>query len=749
MENHEAIYRKKIFIFSAMMLVLASISIFMSANINKSNEIFSNYVDVAGQQRMLSQRIALSTSAVANARNADTYKNYIEEAKSAIGRLEDNQIYLNKIVTNDSNLNNQYNDYFHTANENGISKYDQIDTYIGLANKYIRLAGELPYESATLRQLQKNKIRVMDIALNDMLPIFQGNVEVFNRYIEQETKRNIYTKTLSTLLFSIIVIMVFLWIFNPLKTRLIKNTLLLRNQKEEIEREKERYTLATDGTSIGVWDLDVNTNIFYWNSLLNKILGLDDAQTKYHTDFFQELLHPDDKDLFNMAFADCIRTKGKLDHTCRVMHKDGTYIWVRISGKTELDDDGRAYRLIGSLEDITNAKLAEIQRDIFIEGIEQSGLAMGLIDVQSAHKQFTYVTQSLCEMSGHESKKLLKTNLNAITGPLTNMGDLDAIDSAINEHRSLEIKIESYRQDGSRFWNRLSLHPIRNINSDKTVSHYAVIFEDLTESIEKERLEINRQRNESLGTLASSVAHEINNLLMPMTMAKDILEPELKAGYDPFAIEQLDMMVAYAKQARDIVAGILLFSRKETEDLEHTNIFEILTETISFIKNLLKLETKVEFSFVDDDLKTIACLVNKTEFRQIIANLTKNAEDAFDGKGGHIDISLSQRTISNTDKKTYNVNANDFVTIVLRDNGEGIPEDVIPQIFEPLFSTKPIGSGTGLGLSVVHGILQSWGGFVTVESTVGVGSAFTLHIPIIQDDENFSYLQDLIESEEL
>ena len=329
------------------------------------------------------------------------------------------------------------------------------------------------------------------------------------------------------------------------------------------------------------------------------------------------------------------------------------------------------------------------------------------------------------------------------------MGDLDAIDSAILEGRELSVKILSYKQNGESFGNRLSLYPIHDKNDTNTITHYAITFEDLTEAIEKERLEINRQRNESLGALASSVAHEINNLLMPMTLAKDILEPELKNDYDPFAIEQLDMMVEYANQAREIVAGILLFSRKETENLESTNIFEILSEAISFIRNLLRLETKIEFSTFDNDLKDIECMVNKTEFRQIIANLTKNAEDSFDSDEGQIDISVERVSINNNDKKMHYVTANDFVAISIQDNGSGISEDIIDNIFEPMFSTKPIGEGTGLGLSVVHGILQSWGGFITVQSIVDTGTTFTIHIPIIEDDENFSHLQDLVEMDDL
>ena len=201
--------------------------------------------------------------------------------------------------------------------------------------------------------------------------------------------------------------------------------------------------------------------------------------------------------------------------------------------------------------------------------------------------------------------------------------------------------------DGSSFWNNLTLEPIPNQYDDNKV-YFAIIFHDMTESILREKMEIQRQRNESLGALAASVAHEINNLLMPMAMAKDVLGSELKDDCDPFAREQIDTIVSYAAQAKEIVNGVLIFSRKETKDLEDIIIYDLLKSSVSFIGGLLNANTVITIEDpTDKEIKICRCLVNAIEFRQVITNLAKNSEHAFEGDKGEITISLSSVTLSN------------------------------------------------------------------------------------------------------
>ncbi len=326
-------------------------------------------------------------------------------------------------------------------------------------------------------------------------------------------------------------------------------------------------------------------------------------------------------------------------------------------------------------------------------------------------------------------------------GPETSMSDLDKIDYAIINHKDLSLKMLCYRQDGGSFWNEILLRPIFN---DGVFSNYFIaIFDDLIEDINQQELEVERQRNESLGSLAGSVAHEINNLLMPMTMLKDMIEDELKEDCDPFAREQLDTVDEFANSAKEIGQGILTFSRKETTNTRETILQDEINGALNFIKNLLSAKTTVNFH--DETNTDVEVMVNSTEMKQIITNMCKNAEHAFDGNDGQVTITLSTKNIDKAKQQELDVKAKEFALIKIEDNGSDISEDNLKKIFEPLFTTKPVGEGTGLGLSVVIGIIRSWGGNIQVESELSKGTTFKIYIPIHKGKDDFSDRIDIIE----
>lgn len=388
----------------------------------------------------------------------------------------------------------------------------------------------------------------------------------------------------------------------------------------------------------------------------------------------------------------------------------------------------------------------ELQKDIFIQGIEASKIPFALIDTSDKRLRFSYVTPAFCDIAGHDPEKLATCSLNIFTGPETSMADLDTIDSAIERGEEMSVKILFYKKDGTPFWNKMTLIPIRDKTTNDILS-YGILFHDMTPDLIKEQQEISRQRRESLGELAGSVAHEINNLLMPMTMAKDVLQDELREDCDPYAHEQLDMIVKYAYQAKGIVNGILAFSRKETKDMEKLPLTDLLTESVKFIENLMGANVTIRLHIDNENprLKDLNVMVNRVEFNQIVTNLARNAEHAFNGDSGVIDISLSRIQPDNARKKELDVIAGDLAVITFKDNGAGIPAALIDKIFEPLFTTKGVGQGTGLGLSVVHGIIRSWGGTITVQSVLKEGTSFDIYIPVHKEEDDYSDLIDILD----
>jgi signal transduction histidine kinase len=248
---------------------------------------------------------------------------------------------------------------------------------------------------------------------------------------------------------------------------------------------------------------------------------------------------------------------------------------------------------------------------------------------------------------------------------------------------------------------------------------------DVTLTRQQEKTEREREKLAALGQLAGGIAHEINNLLQPALTFPELICDRLPAD-DLESREDLDMILASAKQARDIVRGILLYARKQDPALLRLDLAAETRTALDFIRKLLPPGISLRMENLHDG--TMAA-VNKTQLVQILTNLLVNAGDAMNGQGSII-VTLDETHPSLAEASALGL-ATDrpYFTLTITDDGCGMDKAVESRIFEPFFTTKPIGRGTGLGLSVVYGILRSWGGAIAVTSALGQGTTFTLYIP--------------------
>lgn len=260
-----------------------------------------------------------------------------------------------------------------------------------------------------------------------------------------------------------------------------------------------------------------------------------------------------------------------------------------------------------------------------------------------------------------------------------------------------------------------------------SVDDIIIIGKDVTlEMLEREN-EQQRQKMEALGQLAGGVAHEVNNLLQPILLLGEISKDDL--GVDNKIVEEnLDIMVDNAEKASEIVKDILSFARQEQEIPEHDKIEKNIRESIKFATELLPKTIMIEADF-EDGLSGYECTISRTDMIKIFSNLMINAALAMDNKG-RIDIKTRRRTLDTAQGSALKIIPGDYFYISLKDEGCGIPEEVIEKIFNPFFTTREVGKGTGLGLSIVYSIIQKDGGTITVSSKVGKGTTFEIFIPI-------------------
>jgi signal transduction histidine kinase/ActR/RegA family two-component response regulator len=263
---------------------------------------------------------------------------------------------------------------------------------------------------------------------------------------------------------------------------------------------------------------------------------------------------------------------------------------------------------------------------------------------------------------------------------------------------------------------------------------------EIRQKFERERAELEKQlfqlqKMETIGTLAGGIAHDFNNILTPILgytdMALEELPPESNLRFD---IEQINNA---AHRGKDLVQQVLTFSREVDFANKPIQLQPIITEALNLIKASFSSGIEINQHYAQG-IGTV--LADPTHIHQIVMNLCTNANHAMMKTGGTLDVKLDAVKIDQrTANKIPNLKKGDYIRLIISDTGHGMDLKTQERIFEPFFTRKEVGSGSGLGLSVVHGIINNYGGAIVVDSAPGEGTKFTIYLP--------KYAGDLLESD--
>ncbi|MBN1602466.1 MAG: response regulator [Chitinispirillaceae bacterium] len=287
--------------------------------------------------------------------------------------------------------------------------------------------------------------------------------------------------------------------------------------------------------------------------------------------------------------------------------------------------------------------------------------------------------------------------------------------------------------DNIRFF-RMMATPVRD--SKGSITGIIEIMEDVTDKIntEKEKKELEErlqqaQKMEAIGTLAGGIAHDLNNILSPIMIYTDMVMMDMLPG----SIQEscLKEIFKATERARDLIRQILTFSHQKQKEIKPVVVGDIVKEALKLLRPSTPSTIEIRFSNDSDSDNIFA---DPTQIHQIIINLCTNAVYAMKEKGGLIEIFLSTVIIDNDSSvKCNNLKPGHYKKLCIRDNGTGMDQNLQKRIFEPYFTTKKIGEGTGLGLAVIHGIIKSYNGEITVESEPGKGTTFCVYLPRTKD----------------
>ena len=300
------------------------------------------------------------------------------------------------------------------------------------------------------------------------------------------------------------------------------------------------------------------------------------------------------------------------------------------------------------------------------------------------------------------------------------------------EVRNLEYQVR--RSDGTPIWISENARVARGRRG--RVLYYEGTIQDITrrKTAEAEAAALSQQllqaqKMEAIGTLAGGVAHDFNNILGAILGYSELALDEVPPG-SPAAANIAEVLQA-ARRAREHVRQILAFSRHSAPQREPVRVGPILHEALGLVRATIPSTIRIEREIATEADQVVA---DAAQLHQVIVNLCANASHAMGGRDGVLRVRLESVTLGPGQTPAFGrLGPGPYLKLSVHDTGHGIPPEVLPRIFDPFFTTKPVGTGTGLGLSVVHGILQSHGGDIQVESTPNVGSTFTVWLPASSD----------------
>ena len=275
------------------------------------------------------------------------------------------------------------------------------------------------------------------------------------------------------------------------------------------------------------------------------------------------------------------------------------------------------------------------------------------------------------------------------------------------------------------------------------IPHIISISRDITdqkqEQKEKETLQARVQQSqkmEAIGTLAGGIAHDFNNILQGVLGYTELAMLKYEKGKD--ITNELEVLRQAGNRATDLVQTILAFSRQKEPERKPLDLGQVVKEALKLLRASIPTTIEIRLKTSDTPVKVFA---DYTEMHQVLMNLCTNATHAMGDSGGILEIHIELLDIDERSAfNNPNLNPGLHQRITVSDTGHGMDKEILSRIFNPFFTTKEQGEGTGMGLSVVHGIVKSHGGTITVYSEPGKGSTFHIYIPVMDSDSEESRL---------
>jgi len=500
-----------------------------------------------------------------------------------------------------------------------------------------------------------------------------------------------------------------------------------KRSEAALRRSEQRFRTAGKAAFDLIYEWDVLTDRLEWFGDIDRLLGFKQGEISRDIAAWIALIHPEDRGQMADAVDLHRQSTQPIRYRYRIRNRAGAYRFWTDHALPLLDSNGRPEHWVGVCTDITERKQAEQalqeSEERFRSITEQM---MDMIFLTDDRGTITYISPASLAIFKCAPEEMVGRPFTDFLAPEEVPVAMDAFRKGIEDQEpAVRLELKMRRKSGEFFIGEITGRLYAGSGLSGTIG----VIRDVTDRrrAEDEKLAMEAQlrqaqKLESIGTLASGVAHEVNNPLTGIINYAELMKDRIED--DERALEYSNAIIEEGNRIASIVRNLLAFSRQDEAPHSLTRVSDVVAATLSLLRASLRRHQIEIVVHVPESLPEIRC--RSQQIQQVLVNLLTNAEAA-----------LNERYPEYDEDKILSISASEWMDeggqwlrVIVEDHGSGIPETVKDRVFDPFFTSKSRDQGTGLGLSVSHGIIQDHGGRLTFESEEGQGTRFFVDLPI-------------------
>ncbi len=493
-----------------------------------------------------------------------------------------------------------------------------------------------------------------------------------------------------------------------------------RRIEKQIQASEERYRQLFEQAPIGIVLFNTNFHVTHCN---------DNYLYLMHTNR-EQMINSDLRKIWNERMVSIlIETiqNGKKQWWEGIYQStnDEKYISLRV---TPLYDSQKNIRSgMAIIVDLTEKKHTQAKMNRLMLAIEQASESIVITNTEAL---IEYVNPAFEKMTGYSFEEVQGQNPCILQSGYQDKEFYTKMWQTLSAGKVWRGHLINKRKDGTFFEEDATISPV--CNHKGRIINYVAVKRDVTKEVTLTKQLNQAIKMEAIGTLAGGIAHDFNNIVSAILGYAEMVEMQVSHN-DPVR-QDIKQIIVAGNRAADLVKQILAFSRQEEKELKPVKIQYIVREVLKLIRATLPSTIKLH-THIDNNCGYV--LADSIRIHQVLMNLCTNAKQAMENKQGELHLSLSEKDINSLEISNHfpSIQSGRFLDLIVSDTGNGIEPNIIEKIFDPFFTTKKKAQGTGLGLSVVHGIVKNHGGEITVTSKIGQGTTFHVYLPVINMEQ--------------